>query len=221
MKAKFVLSFLRCTAGICIMGAHNELELVGLEVTFVVIITLFGLVIADVYHVYFVLRLEGWSGCYVVAAGWGYWNCAIGWWSWRVPHCCFRWWVWCDACRVPLMRWLLVVGWVKEVESCSVSVAFCFSLWSSASAGLVLAWFRVASLLVSNDVDVGVRGWWRLTFVFGRVHVLAVVCFLVHVVLLVGVLRGGCWIFSFLGGAFSWWWSVWLFYRDLNSIDLW
>ena len=52
---KFVLSFLRCT----FLDNHNELELVGLEVSFVDVTTLFGLVIAGVHHVYFVLRLEG------------------------------------------------------------------------------------------------------------------------------------------------------------------
>ena len=52
---KFVLSFLRCT----FLDNQNESELVGLEVSFVVVTTLFGLVIAGVHHVYFVLRLEG------------------------------------------------------------------------------------------------------------------------------------------------------------------
>ena len=213
-----VLSFLGCTF---LEWFHNESELVVLEVSFVLVTTLFGIVIAGVHHVYFVLRLEGWSSCYVVAAGWGYWNCTIGWWGWRVPHCCFRWWVWCDACCVSFMRWLIFVGRVKEVEVCIVSVAFCFFLWSSASTGFVPAWVRVVYLLFSNGVDVGVRGCWKLTYVFGHVHILAVVRFLVIVVLLVGVLWGGRWIFSFLGGAFSWWGCIWLLFRDLDSIDFW
>ena len=52
---KFVLSFLRCT----FLDNHNESELVGLEVSFVVVTILFGLVFAGVHNVYFVLRLEG------------------------------------------------------------------------------------------------------------------------------------------------------------------
>ena len=52
---KFVLSFLRCT----FLDNQNESELVGLEASFVVGTTVFGLVIAGVHHVYFVLRLEG------------------------------------------------------------------------------------------------------------------------------------------------------------------
>ena len=112
------------------------------------------------------------------------------------------------------MGWLLIVGWIEEVEVGGVPVASCFLLRPEAFTifGLVCAGL-LHGFVGADDVDVLVRCCLSRACVSGVVYVLAIIRLVVVIIFLVGVLWGDSWVPLFLGRSVSQWGLVCLLYR--------